>query len=338
MREADYDTWDQLIPKAKKAKLPADLLITARGRGDTALVRKQLEAIPADARSITFTTRHLWVYFEDDSLAELAGRAGFNKGPPAFRPLTALALVELDLARGRWPAAMSKLRDVAPLHPFYAQMLRYTAATLPFLTVPQTELQSIRNDVAAWNVRPPARLDVTMQSVMPHTQKYLLGLLDARLGNFESANALADKIQALPDPIGQPAFARDLALTIRAQVAHQQGRYADVVSLLRPVKGQVPLPLLRRKEVVPTDYIFSQDHARFLRGVALRETGQAEEAVRWLSTSFIGVAGEAMYRAPLHLELSKAYEKLGDSAKARDHHRRFTRAWAVGAVGAVGPR
>jgi tetratricopeptide (TPR) repeat protein len=327
VREADYDTWDRLIVKAKKATLPADQLITARGRGDTAAVRKHLASIPSDPRSITYTTRHLWVYFEDDSLAEAAGKAGANIGPPPLRPLTALALVDLDIARGRWASARQKLRDVATLNPFYAQMQRFTTATLPFLEMPPSEWLAIRDEIASWDATAPARIDVTVRSMMPHAQLYLLGLLEARLGNEQKALEHARAIEALPDVVGQPAVARDLAATIRAQVAYQQRRYPEVVSLLQPVRGEIPLPLLRRKEVVPTDYIFSQDHARYLRGCALVELGKAEEALKWLSTSFIGVAGEMNYRAPLHHELGRAYELLGDRTRAREHYGRFVRAW-----------
>lgn len=327
MREADYDTWDRLVPKAKRVDLPADRLITARGRGDSTAVRKLLGEIGNEARSITFTTRYLWIYYEDGALAEQAGRAGLGKGPPAFRPMTALALAELDLARGRWNDAKTKLREARSLHPFYAQTLRRVSATFPFLEVPVQDLQETRADLEAWDGTTPARTDVTVQSMVPHARLYLLGLIDAKLKDYPRALSGAAELAALPDPIGQPAVARDLALTIRAQVAFQQGRYAEVVSLLQPVRGQVPLPLLRRKEVVPTDYIFSQDHARYLRGVALRELGRHEDAVQWLSTSFIGVTSEMVYKAPLHRELAGAYEKLGDREKAQHHRERFQRAW-----------
>lgn len=63
-----------------------------------------------------------------------------------------------------------------------------------------------------------------------------------------------------------PVIGQHLSRTIRAQVVAQQGRHAEVVALLEPVRGQVPLPLIRLKDVIATHYIFSQDHARFLRG------------------------------------------------------------------------
>lgn len=328
MREADYDTWDRLVPKAKRVDLPADRLITARGRGDSAAVQKNLQAISNDARSITFTTRYLWIYYEDDALAEAAGRAGLGKGPPAFQPMTALALAELDLARGRWSAAKRKLLEARRLHPFYAQTMKRVAATLPFLEIPERDLQQIRDEIEAWDGSTPARTDVTVQAMMPHARLYLLALLDARLEDYQRAMSRIAELEALPDPVGQPAVVRDLVRTIRAQIAFQEGRHAEVVSLLQPVHGQIPLPLLRRKEVVPTDYIFSQDHARYLRAVSLRELGQLEDAVQWLSSSFIGVTGEMVYRAALHRQLALAYQQLGDGEKAQHHEARFKRAWA----------
>lgn len=327
MREADYDTWDRLIAKPKKGVLPADQLITARGRGDTVAVKRHMAALPNDPRSVTYTTRYLWIYYEDDALAERAGQIGAQAGPAPARAATAFALAELDVARGRWHAARAKLAALPSSHTFQSQMFRRVCATMPFLDMSTEQLQSSRADLEAWAGDAPAGTDVTLAAAMPLARLYLLGLIHARLGENEKASDIAVRITQLPDPAGQPALADGLARTIRAQVAAQQGRHAEVVSWLEPVRGQVPLPLIRRKDVVATDYIFSQDHARFLRGRALREMGRAEEALPWLSTSFIGATGELVYRAPLHFELAQTYEAMGQQEKARDHYARFLHGW-----------
>lgn len=338
MREADYATWDRLIVKAKKAVLPADQLITARGRGDSAAVRRHLDGMRRDARSAPYTTRYLWIYFEDAGVAEQAGRNAVDVGPEPQRVLTALALSELDLARGRWQAAADRLKPVEAVHPFYAQTLRRVYATLPFYQLPRAELERIRAELESWDSSAPASItDATVRAMMPHARSYMLALIHARLGDHARALALADELKKMPNASEQPALVDGLVRTVYAQVAAQEMRYADVVSLLQPVRGQIPLPLLRRKDVVPIDFIFAQDHARFLRGRALRELGRFDEALTWLSTSFIGTAGEMLYRAPLHFELAQAYESMRNPQKAREHYARFIDAWQ-GADAAVQPQ
>ncbi|MGQ0812853.1 MAG: tetratricopeptide repeat protein [Gemmatimonadota bacterium] len=327
MREGDNDTFDRLITKARGAVLPADRVITARGRRDSVAVSRWIAELRGDPRFAQFPTRYLWIYFEDDVAAEQVGQVGTQAGSEPVRLLSTLGLADLDVARGRWQNAQSRLAGVQRMNPFYAQTMRRVCATLPFFELPRADLEAVRDELRAWDGAAPAVTDVTVRAMMPHARLYLLALVNARLGDYDRARSHANELKQLSDPTGQPAVVDAMVRTVRAQIAAQQGRPAEVVALLEPVRGQIPLPLLRRKDVVPIDYIFSQDHARFLRGRALRELGRADQALPWLSTSFIGATGELVYRAPLHLELAQTYESMGQPDKAREHYSRFLRAW-----------
>jgi tetratricopeptide (TPR) repeat protein len=164
---------------------------------------------------------------------------------------------------------------------------------------------------------------------LPHLRLYLIALLSARMGEEADALSLAGRIEALDVPAGVGTIPRDLARTVRADVAWRQGRPEAVVDTLAPVRGEIPLELLFRagRERQPEyTYAFSQGHARWLRARSLHELGRSAEALRWLDT-FLLVPDELLYLGPVHLAKAEAYDRLGQRELAREHYARFVGLW-----------
>ena len=207
------------------------------------------------------------------------------------------------------------------------ELERAFAATLPFLEVPPVDLAEIRSEVEALDpnapVEPAAGLAARLR---PHLRLYLLGLLSARLGDDQTAARHASGLEALPAPPEAHGIPRDMARTVRADVALRNGRPEEALALLEPVRGEVPLELVYLK-VFATVREFGQEHARWLRAEALLSLRRYDEALRWYSTSFQGSPAEMVYLAPGHLRAARAFEARGERDKAALHYRRFVELW-----------
>jgi tetratricopeptide (TPR) repeat protein len=108
--------------------------------------------------------------------------------------------------------------------------------------------------------------------------------------------------------------------TLRAAAAGQQGRPAEALRLLEPVRGDVPASLLR----LP---YYAEEPARYLRVELLQRLGRDREALDWLRYGFADTPTELAYLAPLHLQQGEIYERVGDRKKAAEHYERFTHLW-----------
>src|SRR4029450_525339 len=109
----------------------------------------------------------------------------------------------------------------------------------------------------------------------PYFRLYLIGVLDARLGDATGAQRAATDLEQTP-----AGDARSLAVAfahaIRARLASQQNRWSDALAEL----SQVPVDRAAADllGVVP---LFDMLQERFLRGETLRALNRDAEAPPW---------------------------------------------------------
>ena len=136
------------------------------------------------------------------------------------------------MGRGRWSVATDEFDALERLgRADSALVLRALAATLPFLSVPRQDLQTVRSAVERWD---PLRVDEgaavgALLAMRPHLRLYVLGLLSSRLREPEAALRYAGDLEALPGPSSARALVGDLARTIRADVAWQGRRLREAL-------------------------------------------------------------------------------------------------------------
>jgi tetratricopeptide (TPR) repeat protein len=330
VREDDWVGADTLI-RRKFSTLPFDIqVLSAVQRADTAAERRlRVQAREVAGRkgrrveTMLETGSVLSTYLEDLGRAEEFTRLGTaSPVPPGARASAHQLLATLAIAGGRWSAAKPELAASAVGHPDSALIARALAASLPFLGVPRPELEAIREEVRRWtpgsDVSSP--LPESIRPLTGHLRLYLLGLLSARLGAATDALRYAGELERLPTPPESAALARGLGRTIRADVAAGAGRTAEALTVLDPVKGEVPFELLR----LP---YFSEEHARYLRSLQLHRAGRDAEALRLAEVAFIGTPNELHYRAPVHLLRAEIQQQLGNRSAAAQEYSRFLALW-----------
>ena len=332
VREERWAAADTLIRRKFGDRVPYDIrVLFAFVRNDTASQR-QLRAEGqrtagekgrAGDRSVE-AGLVLASYLEEIELAKEFTRFSTKPSHPGrIKAPAHRFLAELAVAGGRWTAAKSEFEAAARIaQPDSALVSRALAATLPFLAVPRAEVENIRAAVERW--KPGSDVSAPLaESIRPlagHVRLYLLGLLNARLDRASEALRLANGLEMLSAPPKSRGLVRNLAQTIRADVALGAGRTNDGLTLLEGIRGEVPFELIWQP-------YFSEEHARYLRARLLYQAGRDEEALRLAQSGFVGTPKELYYRAPAHLLQAEIQQRLGNRSAAAEQYSRFLRLW-----------
>lgn len=330
VREADYAAADAYLQRYRGAPPWSRRVVPPLARGDSAAVASLLEeARASENRQVQIAARYVATFLEDYSTAERLARLELEwRRRPAIRADAQLFLGWLEMARGRWSAAQGEFAAAEQVEGAPDVLIhRALAAALPFGGVPRQDLQAIRGEVSRWKPQPEAgEAPALAVRLRPHLRLYLLGMLSVRLGDRDAALAFANQLGRLEAPPDAASVVRALALTVRADVAWQRGRAAEALSLLEPVRGEVPLELVRVPAYTNVRE-YAQEQARYLRAELLARLGRDREALRWLQTAFHGAPDEFVYHAPVHQRLAEIYERLGDREQAARHYGRFIELW-----------
>jgi DNA-binding SARP family transcriptional activator/TolB-like protein len=244
---------------------------------------------------------------------------------PGFRMIAHVTLAKLELTGGRWGAASTELQALGALDAGAALEHHAFYALTRFLKPARSELTALRDSLQHWNPSSAREegdgLIAIHRSAHPYLRLYLLGMLNARLGEPAAALGYAAELERADrsSPLG--VFASDQALFVRAEVAWQGGRREEALTLLdqapywttdsrRPGNGDSPF--------------FIQLHERFARAELLYELGRYEDALPWYRALSYR---DFLYTAPAHLRLAQIYERRGQWWKAFEHYDRFLELW-----------
>ena len=330
VREEDYEGADSMMRRMAAPPLSMRILSTF-ARGDSAArAAITAEARTADSRQSQIGARYVATFLND--LPGARSLAALDLAPRRSPPIQVnaqLFLAWLELARGRWmaaKAAFARAEGMPGAPPVLIQ--RALGATLPFLRVPRNDLDSLRREVELWEPgTETSGTDAGLAAQLnPQLRLYLLGLLSARLGDYEGALRRAAEIERSSIPEEARAAMHALAMTVRADAA-LLGPSQDLAwELLRRVQGEVPLELVSVPAYANVRE-FTQEHAGYLRVLLLRLQQKNRDALQWAATAFQGAPSEIAYLAPMHLERAELYERLGEPERAVEHYQRFVRLW-----------
>lgn len=292
-------------------------------QGDQALAMRALRAFASQDRTATEqVTQELQqaraitvaVAFSDVALysGDLAGAESLARSfiqvarSPELRSLCHTLIAHLVLAAGRPDQAREELRQAESLDPTWGLEMRGLFATLPFVTLTDSELRQVRDALAAWK---PAETGPSMFLIFamhndyhPSIQAYLLGLVNLRLGDLAAAAEQAVVLSGLEDSSG--GLVPSLGGELRAAIARADGRGGEALTILERSRPQLWFQL-----TVASPF-FSLASQRFLRAELLRETGRPEEAAGWYSAIAQRSPYELIYAKP-------ARRRLAEMASAR---------------------
>jgi len=300
VREEDYARADSLLRRKFTAdKLPlGHRAILAIVRRDSAARARILAETRNQSSGYPLAPEVIALYLNDlPAATEFAQAALASPRPRALRESVHQFLALLALAQGRWSAAKREFAQAVPTIPS-AKRLHALSATWPFLAVPDSDVAALRAELEEWD-----------PSAEPPEPNPGLG------------SALhAAELEGIDRPAKAATLVRDLAQTVRAEVALRRGHPAEALKLLDSLRGEVPLELL----AVP---FYSEEGSRYLRAELLYRLGRDEEALRWFTNGFQGSPSELVYLAPAHLRQAEIYDRLGDHKQAVEHYSRFIRLW-----------
>lgn len=239
-------------------------------------------------------------------------------------------LATIYLRGGRWEAAKSELEALKPIDPVTALQLHAFYAAMPFLPVPDSEVEAARAEIVLWDPPDPvASNDDTVAAARPPNfdplyRHYLLGLLSARLGD---AQGLAGAIKGLQTQEGttlEMEVSRFLARHLEAHGARLDGDNDH--ALLALSESALPPPNLPLTAVYRSPAVWHA-YERFIRAQLLQEK-DPEAALGW----YEGLANAGHWLSlpfsPMsHLHLAEIYERLGDQTQAAFHYSRFVAYW-----------
>jgi tetratricopeptide (TPR) repeat protein len=328
VREGRYALSDSLFRQKFGAATPLGhrAMLALVRHDSSSLVRLLDDAGKSDYEKSVFAAQWISLYLHDFATAERFARLGLESGRPVVRDSSRRQLAWLALAQGRWATARQRFAAVEGGAAGTGQ-LRALSATLPFLLVPRDDIEAILTDIERWDPRgEPAGVGLEPATILgPHLRLYLLGLLSSRLGREAEALEHAGSLDKLAAPGEFMPLVRDLAGTVRADVAWRRHQMAEALRILDSIQGEIPFDLLSAPFFsLP---FFSEEHARYLRAEVLYALGRDREALRWWETAFVGTPAELVYLAPSHLRQAQLYERLGDREKAAAHYGQFIRLW-----------
>jgi tetratricopeptide (TPR) repeat protein len=324
VREEDYPEADSLLRRKFSAdKLPLfHRALLALVRRDSATVERLLDEAKKPTSGYPYAPRDIALFLNDFTTAGRFAQAALSSSrPSAAKAFVHQTLARIALAQGRWAAAKPEFAQAATTISSAKRELALSA-TWPFLAVSHADLEALRSELKAWDpsTEAPEPNPGLASALRPQARLYILALLSSRLGDDAQSLQYAAELEGTGHPPEAAALVRDLARTVRADVALRRGHAADALKLLEPVHGEVPPELLG----VP---FFSEEGSRYLRAEALYQLGRDAEALRWFSHAFEGTPNEVAYLAPGHLRRAELYERLGDRAQAVEHYSRFVQLW-----------
>jgi eukaryotic-like serine/threonine-protein kinase len=262
-----------------------------------------------------------------DGAARIAGLLAAPSRASWSRAASSIFLANLEEARGQTQAAKRHLDIAAAIDPRAAAEARALLAAAPYRAADPGELAAARDAVARApdTPEPPPTTSVVLSAhhgLHGDLRTYLLGLLDARLGNATRATKLARELETLPAPANVGSLMPDLARGIRAETASRRGRPAEVTAGFAGVRRETYY------ELATTSPFFAQARERFVQAEALVAQGRdAEATALYRSLGGQGSMFELPYLAPAQLRLGEIAERQGRADEAADHYARVLELW-----------
>jgi tetratricopeptide (TPR) repeat protein len=240
-----------------------------------------------------------------------------------MRVLARTTLAKIELTNGRWRAASAELDSAARLDPGTALEHRVTYALTYFLNLPRAELVALRDSLERWNPATASRARdgpaVMHRSVRRSLKAYLLGMVNARLGDDAAALHHASELERADSSTSAGAFAIDQAKVVRAEIAWRRGRAEEALATLE----QAGFWTHYRMDLSSDSPFDNRLHERFARAELLYQLGRMDEAMRW----YRSLTYDLLYNAPAHYRLAKIYQARGDKQAALQHYTRFMETW-----------
>lgn len=332
-REEDWQAYKRLAPLVDGDTLDLiDRVALASAANDTAAIAPELaKVVEADPFEVLGAVADVATWTRDLATSDRLARRAIEAGrSPEIRQFAHLGLAHLDVLRGQWRAAQREIASIAAGDDGKPGLLRRahriasgleaSCVAAAFLGVPQADLRRVRDRIAGDTAAASGAASSRIARFRPVGRMYLLGILSARLGEPDSAVAIASRIERMSVPAGLDTVAMGMARGVRAQAAWSRGDRERALLLAdSAVAVNVPADLLS---------IWDKRTENYIRAEALYQAGRYQEALPlWQNALDVGFFGSFVYGAIVQLRVGQIYDHMGDSQQAALHYARFVQLW-----------
>ena len=298
----------------------------AGGADERKAVRQELRK--ATDLSVVWVVRILGAYLGNiEAARNLAGILTESVRSPQVRALGHTICAYLELAGGRWDAALRELAAAEKLGDGSSILYRASLTASSLVQTTQANLKTTREQLSHWSPQ-SGDADSGMgcwlnphKGMLPHLREYLLAILAARLGDAEAVRAHAKTLQEMEGPPEAENLKRDLGRSVEAHVAWWGNQPERVLEILQQTRMET------RFDLIFASPFHSQAAERHLRAEAHRLLGQDEKALRWYRTFQGNSLFDLAYLAGSHLRRGGIHERLGRSPDALRHFSRAAALW-----------
>ena len=234
------------------------------------------------------------------------------------------SIASVYCGRGKMKRAMALLDSAAMLQPAAGLIFRAYFSSLPFYHTSEEQLERIRRELVSWradeekNIRASEFIQSMPVNIYPQTRIYLLGLVDAALGNFGQMEDYVQKLREMNTPYDEASIVEQWGINLQVLQAMHTNDDSRALKMLESSTLRIRYSLLNY-----TFYSFA--FQRYLRGSLLLRLGRPQEALSWFKS--IGGLIDAPIRAHALLRCAEACENLGQSEEARKYYREFIKLW-----------
>jgi serine/threonine protein kinase/tetratricopeptide (TPR) repeat protein len=323
---------DRLLEVYPEGGVPAYPIVARAQRafaGQSVLARDRAVEEVRMAGSLAAITASNVVVFSHTDLSgaeRIVQLLATESEPPEVRATGHLLRAHLELGGGRIDAAEAELDLAQGLGSAEALEFRALFALAPFLSPGRPRLEALRaalldrDRAEPADAPPPIPHFAPHHGVHAHAQLYLLGLVDARLGEHDTALERAEGLAAAASSSDDVAL-RSFAETIRAEVAACREGPAAALAILEAHE------LGTSVERALSSSLYAHGHARLNRADLLLANGRGDEALAWYRTFGDNSLHDAIYLAPAQLRQAEILQSRGDTTGAALHYRRFLDLW-----------
>jgi tetratricopeptide (TPR) repeat protein len=249
--------------------------------------------------------------------------------PTRVRAFGHIGLAYLALAEGRLRVAGEELDRAAALDPVMALEYRGIVALLPFVATAPGDLAGLRDSAArlAATAPPPPPSEnpwpTAHDGIQQDIAAYLSAALALRAGDVGTARQGLAGLAAHASRAPPSAVVRDLAASLRAQLALSASRPADALRELEQVQA-----IDARADQVGSSPYYSQGLERFAYASLLEASGRLEDAALWYGSFSASSIFDLVFLAPSYLRRGAIAERRGRPAEARRHYEAALKLWA----------
>jgi tRNA A-37 threonylcarbamoyl transferase component Bud32/TolB-like protein len=239
-----------------------------------------------------------------------------------------ILLAHLALALGQVSAAWRELDAAGALNNAERPLSEAWFRVLPFVPQSRSDLAAARSRLAAWDASEAVNRSAQASAfysahngVHQTLKTYLLGLLDARLGDTAGAMHRAAELDSTGRKDQGSPLSLELAQGLRAQVAATRSQADSALATLAAVRieGWYELTFLSP--------FYSGALERFTRSELLRELGRGEQALGWYRSLGENTTQELVFLGPATLAQARIQRALGHRREAAELYDAFLNLW-----------